>query len=461
MSFLNSKNNATTKDDENERKCQECMSHLTSILMTMTSKPKILFEAMGVQTSHIGLDSAARDASDAAKTDLNVNQSHKSIPDSRSANNTKSSLTNSNNIFWTMDDDGKGLRLQIPRTKSSSLLLNKNNNNLKQGNNIHNETVSGFGGAAAMKRDAPNKESVNVNVKEDDNGTTSPVISSNEVDENDTLLKHQPKQQQQVLLPSQNGNKGILQRMKTKLTKTFQSKQLVATSSINNDTNTKNDNNHITLEIQCQECGTNGPEGSARAFLRGPSPLTIVLCTNRLSLSNNKEIDEVLTHELIHVFDVHHRKWDFTNCQTLARSEIRAAREAECDSVSSILASPFGRTMSTLFGKDRCVMEKAKEATKNMFPYNGFDCVNNVFKEAMMDSAPFGNDGINGRRKGKEENSNRSTIATSWLHEYSDHNTMRNSYDNSKNNRNDVKRTNNHGADGFIGGRAFTSSFSS
>jgi hypothetical protein len=459
MSFLNNnKNSNNTTYDENEKKCQECMTHLTSILMTMTSKPKILFEAMGVSTSsatnNLDFKSAATNSSNGAENVANASQS-----DVISANGTNGSNTISNSIFWTMDDDGKGLRLKIPKAKPPSLLQSKI---------IHDEAISGFGGAATIKRNK--QESVYVNNAKENHGggDMSTAIANNNCDENDALSKtrnnamNQQSQEQQnennqsqpALLPIQNGKRGILQRMKTKLTNTFQSKQLVATSSINNNnTNIQNDN-HITLEIQCRECGTSGPEGSARAYLRGPSPLTIILCTNRLSLSNNKEIDEVLTHELIHVFDVHHRKWDFTNCQTLARSEIRAAREAECDSISSILTAPFGRTMSSLFGKDRCVMEKAKEATKNMFPYKGFDCVNHVFKEAMVDNAPFGNDGKNGREKSEEEKGSRSTIATSWLHDYDEQSS-------NNNNNNDGKRSNDHGGDGFIAGRAFTSSYSS
>jgi inner membrane protease ATP23 len=133
----------------------------------------------------------------------------------------------------------------------------------------------------------------------------------------------------------------------------------------------------MELQITCQKCGNDGPEGGARAFVKGPDPLSIVLCSNRLS--SKEEINEVLVHELIHVYDVHQRQWDLTNCYILAKSEVRAAREAEC----------AGATMS--FTKRYCAKEKARVATKNMFPDVGLQCVAAVFEEAMLDKAPFGN----------------------------------------------------------------------
>eukprot|EP01083_Nonionella_stella_P135920 413452_1 len=47
----------------------------------------------------------------------------------------------------------------------------------------------------------------------------------------------------------------------------------------------------LDLQIQCSQCGNEGPEGGARAYVRGPNPLSIVLCSNRLA--TQKEIEEV------------------------------------------------------------------------------------------------------------------------------------------------------------------------
>lgn len=62
------------------------------------------------------------------------------------------------------------------------------------------------------------------------------------------------------------------------------------------------------VQILCSWCGDSGAEGGARAYVKGPEPLSIVLCANRLS--SRKEIHEVLVHELIHVYDVKFRGFD-------------------------------------------------------------------------------------------------------------------------------------------------------
>jgi hypothetical protein len=186
-------------------------------------------------------------------------------------------------------------------------------------------------------------------------------------------------------------------KLKRKFTKQIHSrittnpKQItVATSA--SDSSTDFSNPSLSLEIICKKCGNSGPEGGARAFVRGPDPLSIVLCSNRLF--SREDIEQVLVHELIHVFDVHIRKWDLTNCYTLAKSEIRAAREAECASSS----------MS--FTKRYCSKEKARVATKNMFPDEGLHCVAAVFDEAIDDYAPFD------RQEEAKEESNSYSINT-------------------------------------------------
>jgi hypothetical protein len=115
---------------------------------------------------------------------------------------------------------------------------------------------------------------------------------------------------------------------------------------------------------------------TARAYVRGPTPLSIILCHNRLSTSN--EISEVLTHELIHIYDVFVRNMDLRQCHLLAYSEVRAARDAECEG------------SLTSFTKGMCAKEKASVATKNMFPSDGRGCVCDVFDKAMSDLSPLG-----------------------------------------------------------------------
>jgi hypothetical protein len=132
-----------------------------------------------------------------------------------------------------------------------------------------------------------------------------------------------------------------------------------------------------TIAIECQSCGSDTrAEAGARAYVKGPEPLSIVLCSNRLS--SQREIDEVLTHELVHIYDIKKKKMDLTQCKQLAFSEVRAAREAECGS------------SLTAYTQQMCSKDRATVATKNMFPgTEGRACVCSVFDEAMNDHSPF------------------------------------------------------------------------
>eukprot|EP01082_Thalassiosira_pseudonana_P013141 g12038.t1 g12038 contig6:1093284-1094442(-) len=148
----------------------------------------------------------------------------------------------------------------------------------------------------------------------------------------------------------------------------------------NDVTDAQNESLVTTITIECQKCGSDTrAEAGARAYVRGPVPLSIILCSNRLS--SQREVDEVLVHELVHVYDVHSRQMDLRDCRQLAYSEVRAAREAEC------------RNSLTSFTANMCSKDKATVATKNMFPDLGRKCVCDVFDKAIKDFAPLeGND---------------------------------------------------------------------
>lgn len=136
-----------------------------------------------------------------------------------------------------------------------------------------------------------------------------------------------------------------------------------------------NDDESISVSIACQQCSNTGPEGGARAYVRGPIPLSIVLCSNRLH--SPAEVQEVLVHELIHVYDMR-RGLDFHDCHQLAYSEVRAARDAEC------------RSSLNRFTLSYCVKERAGHATNNMFPHQeGGNCVGRVLEAALADRSPF------------------------------------------------------------------------
>jgi hypothetical protein len=129
------------------------------------------------------------------------------------------------------------------------------------------------------------------------------------------------------------------------------------------------------LSIICRECSDTGPEGNARAFITGPSPISVVICTNRSGVA---EMEEILVHELIHVYDVRKLQLDLRSCENLAYSEVRAAKQAEC----------YGGW----FTSSQCVSQKAFTATQNLFPVQASrQCVQNVLQAALRDDRPFGN----------------------------------------------------------------------
>lgn len=143
-------------------------------------------------------------------------------------------------------------------------------------------------------------------------------------------------------------------------------------------TSKTNPTHPLTVELRCRKCSTEGPEGGARAFLLGPTPLSVVICHNRVR-SDPEELSEILTHELVHLYDVQNSKLDLQQCENLAYSEIRAAKAAECRNTWSQLQT-------------FCVKQKAICATNNLFPSQGRNCVQKVFPRAFEDNQPFDDD---------------------------------------------------------------------
>lgn len=129
--------------------------------------------------------------------------------------------------------------------------------------------------------------------------------------------------------------------------------------------------NNMQVRISCRPCDSSGVEGKARGMTMN-DPLEIILCTNRMKKS---DVKEVLRHEAVHCFDYHHNRCDFSTCEGLAYTEVRAAREAECN-----------RYFPAQIFKNWCVEYHAKKATSNIFPRTGSQCVDTVFKQANTDS---------------------------------------------------------------------------
>jgi Peptidase M76 family len=155
-----------------------------------------------------------------------------------------------------------------------------------------------------------------------------------------------------------------------------------------------------TIKIECRPCETTGPEQGARALIMGPNPLSIVACTNRLAVHDREEMSQVLVHELVHAYDVKRLRLDFSDCESMAYSEVRAAREAECFSSSSSSSSSSTSSNMMLSGpfnllREYCVKQQAIAATHNLFPApRGRNCVRAVFATAFNDPRPFSPDEV-------------------------------------------------------------------
>ena len=150
---------------------------------------------------------------------------------------------------------------------------------------------------------------------------------------------------------------------------------LATSANATTSSNTNEDEDPLTIELKCRKCASSGPEGGARAFLMGPSPLSVVVCHNRIQ-SDEEEVQEILTHELTHLYDVQTLRMDLQQCENLAYSEVHAAKHAECrDSWKQL--------------QKYCVKQKAICATNNLFPSEGRKCIQKVFDKAFEDNRPF------------------------------------------------------------------------
>jgi hypothetical protein len=138
------------------------------------------------------------------------------------------------------------------------------------------------------------------------------------------------------------------------------------------------DTNNEVVEVECRRCLTEGPESGARAFVKGPNPLSIVVCSNRIF--SRSDMEQVLVHELIHVHDVRLLGMELRSCTELAYSEIRAAREAECYNYASWLPQQIPH---------HCIQKRATVATNNLFPKTGAECVRQMMHLALPDTRPF------------------------------------------------------------------------
>mmetsp|Transcript_30806 Transcript_30806/g.53524 ORF Transcript_30806/g.53524 Transcript_30806/m.53524 type:complete len:260 (-) Transcript_30806:2293-3072(-) len=235
-----------------DRDCQKCLTYLTRALDRVGERPQSLLRALGV-ISH---------------SDNNVNK------------------------LYEPTEDGRGVMITL-----------KNNNKEVAAH----ELVSHGDGSQLQRREVMLGTEVSI-----DQGNRDKIPSPAPNDEQHSILVRRFTKAATLLAD------GIRHSAED----VMPSGGVLTTSPAAESTQSSQDqvqmpNKDVTIEISCQTCGSDTrAEAGARAFVRGPVPLSIVLCSNRLS--SQREIDEVLVHELIHIYGKRSREiscssWYFTD----------------------------------------------------------------------------------------------------------------------------------------------------
>lgn len=274
------------------RECAKCLSYLTRALdggtatASSSSRPATLLRALGV-ISPI----------DGRRTNIAENNENGSGVD-------RGSNSSSNNKIYELTPNRRGVMIRLEDHHAH----NKYNNNSSSNEGTANvENV----------RDSQHRESMVMVGSSGDNSHQQQKQPQHK-EPIHRRLSNAASQLASNITSGQNNNTGIV----------LTTSPLSSSSPSSHNASTK-DSSITTITIECSPCGSDTrAEASARAYVRGPDPLGIVLCSNRLA--SQREIEEVLVHELVHIYDVHVRQMDLRDCKQLAYSEVRAAREAEC-----------------------------------------------------------------------------------------------------------------------------------
>ena len=124
-------------------------------------------------------------------------------------------------------------------------------------------------------------------------------------------------------------------------------------------------------------------------------PPVIILLPERVH-GGEKEIKELLAHELVHAYDHCVLKRDLTKCEELACSEIRAASQAECAGYEiKLMKGIFCRNIAPNTEycanvKRSCVERIAVRSTRSVFGDQAQGCVQDAFHQCFKNvlSAP-------------------------------------------------------------------------
>ena len=109
----------------------------------------------------------------------------------------------------------------------------------------------------------------------------------------------------------------------------------------------------------------------------------VVICQNKCK--NPKQVEEILSHELVHLYDFCTAKLDFSNVEHLACTEIRASSLVSCSSEFKNFFQHWSHA--------ECVKSKASKSVsviKNLNSNDSREAVSRVFEKCYADLEPLG-----------------------------------------------------------------------
>ena len=238
-----------------DRECQKCVAYLTRALDKVGSRPQSLLRALGV------------------------------VPQSNISNESK---------LYETDKNGRGVIIRLENSKDSVAAASghAHGDTVKQHLQVSKDvSLTGTNGTLSKKgsREKTSLPTYQTQSEQKQSPAHSNVTLGRRFTNAATILAEGIRHSAEDIL-----NDGALP-----------SNGGVLTTSPAMENNPKEDgpekDDVTTIAIECMSCGSDSrAEAGARAFVKGPEPLSIVLCSNRLS--SQREVDEVLVHELVHIY---------------------------------------------------------------------------------------------------------------------------------------------------------------
>ena len=133
-------------------------------------------------------------------------------------------------------------------------------------------------------------------------------------------------------------------------------------------------------------------DATSRAF-----KAQVSMCENKAANYDSKVYESTLIHELVHAYDVCRAKIDYTKCDQVACTEIRAsALSGECNMIAEVNRLVLtGRVSQLAFlgGHQKCIKRRAATSV-GMVPQcreQASEAVDRAFDRCFADRSPFEN----------------------------------------------------------------------